>query len=35
MNMKISKVTWADAQAELSAIRRTVFIEEQKVPESL
>jgi D-hexose-6-phosphate mutarotase/predicted GNAT family N-acyltransferase len=33
--MKIRKVTWADAQAALSAIRRTVFIEEQLVPEEL
>jgi len=33
--MKISKTAWAEAQAELSAIRRAVFIEEQQVPEDL
>jgi D-hexose-6-phosphate mutarotase/predicted GNAT family N-acyltransferase len=33
--MKISKVTWAEAEPELTAIRRAVFIEEQQVPEEL
>ena len=33
--MRIAIVTWADAEAELSTIRRTVFIEEQQVPEEL
>lgn len=33
--MRIHKVGWAEAQAELSSIRRTVFIEEQHVPEEL
>lgn len=33
--MKISKVSWAEAKAELSAIRRAVFIDEQAVPEEL
>ena len=33
--MRIAIVTWADAEAELSNIRRTVFIEEQQVPKEL
>lgn len=33
--MKISKVSWAESAAPLSAIRRAVFIEEQGVPEEL
>jgi predicted GNAT family N-acyltransferase len=31
----ISIVSWSDRRAELLAIRRAVFIEEQKVPESI
>lgn len=33
MSIKISKVDWADAEAQLMAIRREVFIDEQGVPE--
>ena len=33
--MRIHKASWADEQEALSAIRRTVFIEEQGVPEEL
>lgn len=33
--MRISKVSWAESAAKLSAIRRAVFIEEQQVPEEL
>ena len=31
----VSVVRWPDKQAELTAIRRAVFIEEQNVPESI
>jgi len=30
-----SIVTWSDRQSELTSVRRTVFIEEQNVPESI
>jgi predicted GNAT family N-acyltransferase len=30
-----SIVTWPDKQSELTSVRRTVFIEEQNVPESI
>lgn len=33
--MRISKVSWAEAEPELSAIRHAVFIEEQCVPEAM
>lgn len=33
--VKIAVVSWVEAQAALSSIRRTVFIEEQAVPEEL
>lgn len=31
----IAIVSWSDHQAELTSVRRTVFIEEQNVPESI
>ena len=31
----IAIVNWSDKQAELTSVRRAVFIEEQKVPESI
>ena len=31
----ISVVSWSDKQAELTSVRRAVFIEEQNVPESI
>ncbi len=31
----VRQVTWSDARLELAAVRRTVFIEEQGVPEEL
>ena len=34
-NILIAEVDWAQQHARLSAIRRTVFIEEQHVPENL
>ena len=33
--LKVAIVNWPEARGELSAIRRTVFIEEQQVPEEL
>lgn len=33
--IRIEQVTWAEAEARLSQIRRQVFIIEQKVPEAL
>ena len=34
-DFRIRQVDWSDAATELSAIRRTVFIDEQDVPEEL
>lgn len=34
-DITVSIVTWSDKQAELTSIRRAVFIEEQNVPESI
>jgi predicted GNAT family N-acyltransferase len=34
-DIAISTVSWFDKQAELISVRRAVFIEEQKVPESV
>ncbi|MFZ5722864.1 MAG: GNAT family N-acetyltransferase [Pseudomonadota bacterium] len=34
-DIRIRRTTWAQDQAPLSAIRRKVFIEEQRVPEDL
>ena len=31
----IAIVSWSDKQAELTSVRRAVFIEEQNVPESI
>ena len=31
----VSTVSWSDKQAELTCVRRAVFIEEQNVPESI
>ena len=33
--MTVSIVSWSDKQAELTTVRRAVFIEEQNVPESI
>ncbi len=34
-DITVSIVSWPDKQAELTSVRRDVFIEEQKVPESI
>ncbi len=34
-DITVSVVDWSDRQAELISVRRAVFIEEQKVPESI
>ena len=34
-DITVSIVTWSDKQAELTSVRRTVFIEEQNVPDSI
>jgi predicted GNAT family N-acyltransferase len=34
-NITTSIVSWSDRQFELTSIRRTVFVEEQNVPESI
>lgn len=34
-NVRIERVSWSDHEAELAAVRRAVFIEEQGVPEDL
>ena len=31
----VARVSWAEAQAALRAIRKTVFVDEQRVPEAL
>ncbi len=34
-DIAVSIVSWSDKQAELTSVRRAVFIEEQNVPESI
>ena len=34
-DITVSIVNWSDRQAEIASVRRTVFIEEQNVPENL
>jgi predicted GNAT family N-acyltransferase len=34
-DITVSIVSWSDRQAELTSVRRAVFIEEQNVPESI
>ncbi len=34
-DITVSVVNWSDKQAELTSVRRAVFIEEQNVPESI
>ncbi|MHC4166797.1 MAG: GNAT family N-acetyltransferase [Planctomycetota bacterium] len=34
-DITVSIVSWSDKQAELTSVRRAVFIEEQNVPESI
>jgi len=34
-DITVSMVSWSDKQAELTSVRRAVFIEEQNVPESI
>jgi len=34
-DITVSIVTWSDKQAELTSVRRAVFIEEQNVPDSI
>lgn len=35
VNLVVEEVTWAEAEAPLSAIRKTVFMDEQRVPPEL